>query len=131
MILDELDRSILRLLQSNALITIKDISAAINLSMSPIHDRIKRLEQEGVIQKYVTLLDRKQLDLGLVVHCQVTLDKQTRNNFSEFEQTIAKFPEIISCSLVSGSFDYYLKLVTKDVETYNKFYQENIDTKQN
>jgi len=64
-------------------------------------------------------LDRKKLDLGLVVHCQVTLDKQTRNNFSEFEKTIAQFPEIISCSLVSGSFDYYLKLVTRDVETYN------------
>ena len=86
--LDELDMAILRLLQSNALITIKEISAAINLSMSPIHDRIKRLEQEGIIQKYVTLLDRKKLDLGLVVHCQVTLDKQTRNNFSEFENTI-------------------------------------------
>jgi len=124
--LDDLDIAILRLLQSNALITIKEISAAINLSMSPIHDRIKRLEQEGVIQQYVTLLDRKKLDLGLVVHCQVTLDKQTRSHFSEFEKTIAQFPEIISCSLVSGSFDYYLKLVTKDVETYNKFYQEKL-----
>ena len=94
--LDDLDMAILRLLQSNALITIKEISAAINLSMSPVHDRNKRLEKEGLIQKYVTLLDRKKLDLGLVVHCHVTLDKQTRNNFSEFEQTIAKFPEIIS-----------------------------------
>jgi Lrp/AsnC family leucine-responsive transcriptional regulator len=58
--------------------------------------------------------------------CQVTLDKQTKSHFSEFEKTIAQFPEIISCSLVSGSFDYYLKLVTKDVETYNQFYQEKL-----
>jgi Lrp/AsnC family transcriptional regulator len=94
--------------------------------MSPTHDRIKRLEQEGYIQNYVALLDRKKIDLGLIVHCQVTLDKQTRNNFSEFEQIILKFPEVISCSLVSGNFDYYLKLVTKDVETYNKFYQEKL-----
>jgi Lrp/AsnC family transcriptional regulator len=94
--------------------------------MSPTHDRIKRLEQEGYIQNYVALLDRKKIELGLIVHCQVTLDKQTRNNFSEFEQVILKFPEVISCSLVSGNFDYYLKLVTKDVETYNKFYQEKL-----
>lgn len=62
----------------------------------------------------------------MVVHCQVTLDKQTRSHFSEFEQAIAQFPEVIACSLVSGNFDYYLKLVTKDVETYNKFYQEKL-----
>ena len=67
-----------------------------------------------------------KLDLGLIVHCHVTLDKQTKNNFSEFEQIILQFPEVISCSLVSGNFDYFLKLVSKDVETYNKFYQEKL-----
>lgn len=126
MSLDRMDTAILGILQKNGLAKLKDISAAINLSMSPTHDRIKRLEQEGYIQNYVALLDRKKIDLGLIVHCQVTLDKQTRNNFSEFEQIILKFPEVISCSLVSGNFDYYLKLVTKDVETYNKFYQEKL-----
>jgi Lrp/AsnC family transcriptional regulator len=126
MSLDRMDTAILGILQKNGLAKIKDISAAINLSMSPTHDRIKRLEQEGYIQNYVALLDRKKIELGLLVHCQVTLDKQTRNNFSEFEQVILKFPEVISCSLVSGNFDYYLKLVTKDVETYNKFYQEKL-----
>ena len=126
MSLDRMDTAILGILQKNGLAKIKDISAAINLSMSPTHDRIKRLEQEGYIQNYVALLDRKKIELGLIVHCQVTLDKQTRNNFSEFEQVILKFPEVISCSLVSGNFDYYLKLVTKDVETYNKFYQEKL-----
>ncbi|MEY3209318.1 MAG: hypothetical protein RL064_1349 [Bacteroidota bacterium] len=126
MSLDRIDTAILGILQKNGLAKLKDISATINLSMSPTHDRIKRLEQEGYIQNYVALLDRKKIDLGLIVHCQVTLDKQTRNNFSEFEQIILKFPEVISCSLVSGNFDYYLKLVTKDVETYNKFYQEKL-----
>ena len=124
--LDSIDLSILRILQKNALATLKDISAAINLSVSPTHDRIKRLEAEGVISNYVALLHRKKIDLGLIVHCHVTLDKQTRNNFSEFEQIIAQYPEVISCSLVSGNFDYFLKLVSKDVETYNKFYQEKL-----
>jgi len=126
MSLDTIDLAILRILQKDALAKLKDICAAVNLSVSPTHDRIKRLEQEGYIQAYVTLMDRKKIELGLVVLCQVTLDKQTRNNFSEFEQIILQFPEVISCSLVSGNFDYYLKLVMKDVETYNKFYQEKL-----
>ncbi len=126
MSLDKIDLSILRILQKNALAKLKDISNAINLSVSPTHDRIKRLEALGVIQNYVTLIDRKKIELGLVVFCHVTLDKQTKNNFAEFEQIILQFDEVISCSLVSGSFDYYLKVVSKDVETYNKFYQEKL-----
>ena len=124
--LDNTDKSILRILQKDALAKLKDISSAINLSVSPTHDRIKRMETEGVIQNYVALIDRKKMELGMVVFCHVTLDKQTKNNFAEFEQTILQFDEIVSCSLVSGSFDYYLKVITKDVETYNKFYQEKL-----
>ena len=124
--LDNTDKSILRILQKDALAKLKDISNAINLSVSPTHDRIKRMETEGVIQNYVALIDRKKMELGMVVFCHVTLDKQTKNNFAEFEQTILQFDEIVSCNLVSGSFDYYLKVVTKDVETYNKFYQEKL-----
>ena len=124
--LDNTDKSILRILQKDALAKLKDISSAINLSVSHTHDRIKRMETEGVIQNYVALIDRKKMELGMVVFCHVTLDKQTKNNFAEFEQTILQFDEVVSCSLVSGSFDYYLKVVTKDVETYNKFYQEKL-----
>lgn len=124
--LDNIDKAILRILQKDALAKLKDISSAINLSVSPTHDRIKRMESEGVIQNYVALIDRKKMELGMVVFCHVTLDKQTKNNFAEFEQTILQFDEVISCSLVSGSFDYYLKVITKDVETYNKFYQEKL-----
>ena len=124
--LDNIDKAILRILQKDALAKLKDISNAINLSVSPTHDRIKRMESEGVIQNYVALIDRKKMELGMVVFCHVTLDKQTKNNFAEFEQTILQFDEVVSCSLVSGSFDYYLKVITKDVETYNKFYQEKL-----
>ena len=124
--LDNTDKSILRILQKDALAKLKDISSAINLSVSPTHDRIKRMESEGVIQNYVALIDRKKMELGMVVFCHVTLDKQTKNNFAEFEQTISQFDEVVSCSLVSGSFDYYLKVISKDVESYNKFYQEKL-----
>lgn len=126
MLLDNTDKSILRILQKDALAKLKDISNAINLSVSPTHDRIRRMESEGVIQNYVALIDRKKMELGMVVFCHVTLDKQTKNNFAEFEQTILQFDEVVSCSLVSGSFDYYLKVISKDVESYNKFYQEKL-----
>jgi len=96
MSLDPIDLAILGILQKNALATLKDISAEINLSVSPTHDRIKRLEADGVIANYVALINRKKIDLGMVVFCHVTLDKQT------------------------------LKVVTKDVETYNQFYQEKL-----
>jgi Lrp/AsnC family transcriptional regulator len=61
-----------------------------------------------------------------MVHCQVTLEKQNRSNFSEFEKSIKEFPEVISCHLVSGNFDYYLNVISEDVESYNRFYQEKL-----
>jgi Lrp/AsnC family transcriptional regulator len=106
--------------------SLKDIAKQVNLSLSPTHDRIKRLEMDNYIKGYVGILNRKKLNLGLMVHCQVTLEKQNRSNFSEFEQSIKEFPEVISCHLVSGNFDYYLNVISEDVESYNRFYQEKL-----
>lgn len=124
--LDSIDITILKILQENSRKTLKDISQDINLSLTPTHDRVKRLENDGYIYKYVGLLDRKKLGIGLIVHCQVTLDKQTKNNFAEFERTILNYPEVVECSMVSGSFDYLLKLVIKDMDNYNQFYQQKL-----
>ena len=124
--LDSLDIKILKILQNNSQHTIKDIAEQINLSLSPTHDRIKRLEMDGFIKEYVGILNRKKLNLGLMVHCQVTLEKQNRSNFSQFEKLIKEFPEVISCHLVSGNFDYYLNVISEDVESYNRFYQEKL-----
>ena len=124
--LDPIDLRILRLLQEDGMMKLKDISSAIHLSVTPTHDRIRRLENEGYIQQYAAHLDRKKLDLGLMVHCHVTLDKQTRDNFSVFKESVAGYPEVVSCCLVSGNFDFYLKIVTRDMDTYNRFYQEKL-----
>ncbi|GAB3325176.1 Lrp/AsnC family transcriptional regulator [Larkinella ripae] len=123
---DKIDRQILSLLQENAQLTIQEIGQRINLSKSPIHERIKRLEREGIIEKYVTLLNKKKLGNLLVVFCHVTLDKQTRETFIVFDRTIAELPEVMECNLVSGTFDYLLKIVVHDMETYNRFYQERL-----
>lgn len=124
--LDTTDLHILRLLQENAQLTLKDISKQINLSMTPTHDRIKRLEQEGIIEKYVTLLNKKKLGRHLIVYCNVTLDKQQKNHFSEFEAAINAFPEVIECNVVSGNFDYLIKVIVRDMEAYNEFYQTKL-----
>jgi len=124
--IDALDIKILKIIQENSQKTLKEIAEQINLSLSPTHDRVKRLESDGYIKGYVAILNRKKLNLGLLVHCQVTLEKQTSQNFSEFEAAILAFPEVISCHLVSGNFDYYLKVLSADVESYNRFYQEKL-----
>ncbi len=124
--LDELDIKILKIIQENSQKTLKEIAEQVNLSLSPTHDRVKRLESDGYIQGYVGLLNRKKLNLGLLVHCQVTLEKQNSRNFREFEDAIREFPEITSCHLVSGNFDYYLNVVSSDVERYNQFFQEKL-----
>jgi len=124
--IDTLDIKILKIIQENSQKTLKEIAEQVNLSLSPTHDRVKRLESDGYIKSYVAILNRKKLNLGLLVHCQVTLEKQTSQNFSEFEAAILAFPEVISCHLVSGNFDYYLKVLSADVESYNRFYQEKL-----
>ena len=124
--LDVSDVRILQLLQENAQFTIKEISQKINLSMTPTHDRIKRLEQEGVIDKYVTILNKKMLGNPMLVYCNITLDKQQKNHFEEFEEAIKQFPEVIECSVISGSFDYLLKVIVKDMSAYNEFYQKKL-----
>jgi len=123
---DATDLTILRLLQANSQLTIKEIASRINLSITPVHDRIRKLEREGYIDRYVALLNRKRLGKSLVVYCNVTLDKQRKESFEEFNETISQLPEVLECSVVSGNFDYLLKVVADDVEGYNTFYQKNL-----
>jgi len=124
--LDDTDRKILNLLQGNALLTIREIAEHINLSITPVHDRIKKLQREGIIERYVTLLNRRALGRGLTVYCFVTLDKQRQESFVEFNDAIRQMPEVLECAVVSGNFDYLLKVVVSDMEAYNSFYQSKL-----
>ena len=123
---DTTDSKILNLLQQNARLTIQEIGQQINLSKTPVHERIKRLEREGIIDRYVTILNRKKLGNLLLVYCQVTLDRQTRDAFTAFEIDVRELPEVLECNRVSGTFDYLLKIVSRDMDTYNHFYQEQL-----
>lgn len=126
MVLDETDKRILRLLQKDAHYKLKDIAAKINLSLTPVHDRLKRLEREGIIDKYVTVLNKKKLGKNLTVYCQVTLVKQNYDISVVFNQAILNMPEVVECNFISGSFDYLLKIVLEDMESYHHFHQKKL-----
>ena len=123
---DTTDRKILDLLQHNSQVTIKEVANKINLSITPVHERIRKLEKEGYIDRYVCLLNRRKLGKALVVYCNVTLDKQRKESFEDFNQAIVNMSEVLECSVVSGNFDYMLKVVVEDGEAYNQFYQHKL-----
>jgi DNA-binding Lrp family transcriptional regulator len=124
--IDETDKKILRLLQNNAQLTLKAIADQINLSLTPVHERVKNLEKEGVIEKYVAILNKKKLGKNLVVYCQVTLKRQTSDISGSFNAEIMKMPEVVECHFISGSFDYLLKVVLPDMEAYHEFHQKKL-----
>jgi len=122
--LDKTDRQIIALLQQNAHLTNQEIGQQIHLSKTPVHERIKRLERDGYIDRYVAIVNRRKLGNLLTVYCQVSLDKQTRDTFAHFNDVVRQLPEVLECNLVSGSFDYLLKVIVRDMDHYNRFYQE-------
>ena len=121
--MDQTDIKILKLLQKNARLTYKEIADNINLTQTPVFDRIKRMENSGIIEKYVTILDRKKVGTSLTVFNQVTMIKQTLEISQKFDEAIAKLPEVVECHFVSGGFDYLLKIIVPDMDTYHKFHQ--------
>ena len=126
--IDEIDKKILMLLQHDSTLTYKEIAQKINLSLSPVHDRIKRLENEGVVEKYVGILNKKLLGVGLTVFSQVTMAKQTLEVSQVFEKAIKLLPEVSECNFVSGTFDYLLKIIVADMEAYHNFHQMKLST---
>lgn len=124
--LDKIDKMILSLLQTNAHLTIKEIAAKVNISLTPVHERIKKMENEGIIEKYVTVLNKKKLGQSLIVYCNISLFKQSADDFSVFNETINQLPEVVESSVVSGSFDYILKIIVPDMDAYYLFHQQKL-----
>ncbi len=119
--IDETDISILRLLQENSDITTKELADKVNLSSTPVYERVKKLEQEGYIKKYVALLDREKLGKGLIVFCNVSLRKHTREIGNQFVHDIAMLDEVTECYNISGDYDFLLKVLVNDMKHYQDF----------
>ena len=120
--LDEKDLAILRLLQNNARITVKEVAEQIHLSTTPVHERIKRLESSGVIKQYATLIDGTKVKKGLMVICYVSLNQHSKKSGSTFIKLINDLPEVVECYSISGEFDFMLKIVTEDMNSYYDFH---------
>jgi Lrp/AsnC family transcriptional regulator, leucine-responsive regulatory protein len=120
--LDKKDLEILRLLQADAKLTVRDIAEKIHLSQTPTHERIKRMEREGVIRQYVALLDNRLVNRSIMVICSVSLKDHDKRTARAFIQAIGNFPEVIECYNISGEADFLLKIVASSMEAYHKFY---------
>lgn len=129
--LDSKDLEILRLLQENARITVKEISAKIHLSTTPIHERIKRMEEVGVIKQYATLVDYAKVKKGLMVICYVSLKQHSKNAGDKFIKTINDLQEVIECYNISGEFDFMLKVVAEDMNAYYDFHVNRLSQIEN
>ena len=119
--LDKTDLQILRVLQSNGRLTIKELAAKVSLSSTPVYERLKRLESNGYIKKYIAVLDAEKLNQGFIVFCNVKLKRMNRDIAKYFMQMVQELPEVTECYNVSGSTDYLLKIHATDMKAYNDF----------
>jgi DNA-binding Lrp family transcriptional regulator len=129
--LDKTDLSILKLLQENARTTVKEIAAQVHLSTTPVHERIKRMEQTGVIKQYATLVDHTKVKKGLMVICYVSLKEHSKNAGLKFIKSINELKEVIECYNISGEFDFMLKVVEENMDSYYDFHVNRLSQIEN
>ena len=120
-LLDAVDMEILRALQKNARLTTKELAAMVNLSTTPVFERVKRLEQRGYVKGYVAVLDAEKLGRGFVVFCSVKMRRIGREIAEDFARVVRSIPEVTECYNISGSYDYLLKIHAPNMKYYQEF----------
>jgi DNA-binding Lrp family transcriptional regulator len=129
--LDEKDMAILRLLQHNARITVKEISDKIHLSTTPVHERIKRMEEAGVIKQYATLVNHTKVKKSLMVICYVSLKQHNKTAGAKFIKMIQEMNEVVECYNISGEFDFMLKVMAENMDDYYNFHVNKLSEAEN
>jgi DNA-binding Lrp family transcriptional regulator len=124
--LDQIDKNILELVQNDASLSVADIAEKVGLSSSPCWRRIKRMEEQGVIQRRVTVLDRNALGLNFEVVASVKLQLPNRENLEQFEKAIEGWPEVVECMTVTGAVDYIIRVLTLDMHAYDDFLRDKL-----
>ena len=119
--IDATDLQILRELQQNARLTTKELAARVNLSTTPVFERVKRLERDGIISRYIAVLNAEKLNQGFVVFCQVKMNRLGRDIAADFSERIANIPEVAECYNISGQYDYLLKVHAPNMKYYQEF----------
>ena len=124
--LDAIDAKLLDLLQHDAGLSVAELAEKVGLSSSPCWRRVRRLEESGVIQRRVTILDRERLGLDFEVYCTVKLSLPSRENLEAFEVAICKLAEVVQCATVTGAADYELRIVTRDMHSFDAFLRDKL-----
>ena len=126
--IDEVDKRILKMLQKDASVNIKEIAARLNMTKTPIYERIKRLEKEGIIEKYVAIVNRKKITSSIIVFLSGSLDVKKFEEINEFYEAVERVPEIMECYLMGGDTDFILKVICPSLDTYHDFFSRKIAT---
>lgn len=120
--LDEIDRQLLGLLQENAKYTVRELSAKVNLSPTPIHERIKRLESSKIIDHYAAIVNRDQLEHLIIFYVNIKLKEHSTKQGSEFIKQISAFPEVVEFYTIGGEHDFMVKVIVSDMKQYKSFF---------
>lgn len=125
--MDSIDKKILKELQRNGKLQNNDLAHLVGLSPSPCLRRVKQLEDSGVIQQYVTLLDANKINLGLTVFARIWLKEQDAKTVNQFVEAIHDMPEVVECQLMAGDCDFFLRIVVADLDAYRTFQINNLN----
>ena len=119
--LDTIDRKLINLLQRDSKQTTKQLSLQLNLSVTAVYERIKKLENNNVIEKYVAIINKNKIEKSFLVFCHLKLIQHSKEYVTTFEREILKLEEVSECFHVSGDYDYILKIYVKDMDAYRDF----------
>ena len=124
--LDKTDKKILKMLQGDGKLTSKELASHLNLSITPVYERVKRLELMGYIEKYVAVINKHKVGKGLIVFCNVSLKEHAKEALKRFEKDVSERREVLECYATGGMFDYLLKIVTTDMNSYHSFVMNDL-----
>ncbi|WP_299255776.1 Lrp/AsnC family transcriptional regulator [uncultured Aquimarina sp.] len=129
--LDQTDTTILRILQRDSKKTAKEIATILNLTPSPVYERVRRLEKQGFIKKYVAILDKKLIDRSITTICQVSMRYHNEAFIEKFEEQIQNLDEVQECYHMAGQVDFILKIHTRSLEEYHDFVKTKLSKIEN
>ncbi|APY00458.1 AsnC family transcriptional regulator [Lacinutrix venerupis] len=121
MTFDAIDSKLIKLLQEDCKQTNKELSNKLNLSITAVYERIKKLENNGVIDKYVALIKKEAIEKSFVAFCHIKLTQHSQEYVIQFEKEVTKLEEVLECFHISGDYDYLLKVLVKDMEAFREF----------
>ncbi len=126
--LDDTDRKILRILQRNSDLTVKELAAKLHLSTSPTFERQKRLERDGYIERYMAVVNPHKVGNGIMVLCNIRLKQHSQELIQEFMDVVQNLEEITECYNTSGDYDFLIKVYAHDMKSYQQFMLNTLGT---